>query len=889
MRHPTRPHPLLLALVAGAIAAGPGCELPDPEHDGGELAHTVAPQESEGDFFWVRGVVRVASDGCDGAVPTLRPPGDFSGDAEFQLVGSDLDLAPVPLTYGDVAPDGSRPIAALLQRTGDDGELLSWALHKPSLTRLRYGSETGEGHARALFTRPSNLTAPAEGDVEGWDLDYTDLASVTVVLEMLPPPGEALTPDDDIVSVFALFRADPIDERRGGFFASSVCHGDGCGSYGPGASPRTVAGFVREYTLDADGAVIGQRAMAELLLPAGRALYEVRLEIRLRDGMLYRQFDSTGLPADALTPCGELTLGSAQGNCDACDFARPPQAVEGTTFLASEYSADPSMGGPRPTGYRVNLINAQDSTVITGFNAGGGLASPWPTDGLLPEPYAWRGIIEGRYRVHHVTGLRADHRQVRSHVRLGWGEPGEPGYRPTPSDPGFMTLRPMLRWPRVGAIHLPDGAGGLVRGDGPDGPYRDGHFYLDPGETEELHLHGEGAYLGGVVEPLGCDLGPGNIAAGYADFEGVGSASGGGTFVDERGVERDVPSGNYLGFARGLFGAGTGDYEVLAIPGPWQESAYRLELDGLGDEPYQGTLFVWPAEARAVELTAGRANQTTLPPIPLAVTRVGLSLTAPGRLIRNQRLRVGLDCCQNDDYAGRVPYHDAAGAVIGHFTATAQGASVVAMANSAVTLSATAEVSEDGGATWVETSFPSIPGVELTDACGACVVPGAEPGDPPILLEDEDGPPILDVDPVADQPLGTTEVTINGVATDDTPIRDIFIDGVAVDFTLVETEDGYLATFSAPAAAVPGNNTVTVEAVDCLGNTSTVIITFYVDEPLCLPEDEIPPECHPDQGGVVFYVEVLDQGQPRAIRCVAWPDAAPTCDTANLFDPVCAD
>jgi len=876
----------LVALATLALLGACQADLGAPGGEGG-LEPGMVTGAQDGDLtselgdFTLNGDIRVAT--CDG-------PRELTST---NLVFRDRDGHGLitPATVGATDPgDLSRPYTAILQRDVE-GALVTWAPRAslPTLPGpdLRYGGVQEPGQTRLLRYAFQDITSPGvdEGDTATLDLRVDDAASV--VVEITTPWDDA---QDDVVNL-------GFNLRAGGmtlWFASGDCYGEGqgCAPLPAGAQPRDVNGFIREYLYDGDGVtVIGQRVRGELLVVPGLT-YTVDLRPFFRDHTVLRE--RATVPAEAFPACGSVVLSADNGNCDVCAMTFPPQVLRGTlSFDSPEHRATGE--GPRPVAFHPTFVGGGPSPQSTGMTSSGGIITYlYPAGVEAPDPYPYRWRLEpDRYFLRNIQSAFSGLYVSYANVKLSWGAPAESAYRP-PADAFGANRLGAFAWPRTGALYVPDGDGGLVPGDGPDGPYPDGELLLTEGETVEAHFHAEMAYLVGDLDFAGCGVTPNNIAHGLAELEGVGTASGGGTWLDERvdpPEERPIPTGNYAAYARGLFRAGdhadAGEFEVAASQGPWEELSYQLKLEGIDADPYDGTLRVWPADRRAFELTPGRDNQVTAEPRTLAVTRVGVILRAEGRLIRNPRLHIGDDVGSGSSFPNRVPFREAlSGDLAGTYVATstvADGVSqqdeitavIIAMANSELELQASAEVSDDGGATWARAAFPPV-AATLHGEC-LCVIPDGDD------IEDDGEPPVASLDPVADQPLGTTAVTISGAATDVTPIVSVTVDGVEVDFTLTALGDdaGFEATFSASAAVEPGWNTVTVTFRDCVGNVTTETVTFYVAEPLCDDEDpttpSTPAECQPDQGGMVFYVDVTHEGQPAALRCVAWPDAPPTC------------
>ncbi|MFT7579751.1 MAG: hypothetical protein ACI9MR_001417 [Myxococcota bacterium] len=884
----------------------------------GTSASDASAQESTLGSFELTGDVRFGTGECNGNPAELRELA--AGNVTIRMTDTAFGLR-TPAAVEASAVDETVSYSATLQRDVG-GTLLDWRHESFVLGQaplFLFGAAGGAGNSRRFYGLPDPYipvpSPPVGTNTAVADISITNLSSMVITVDM-PWATDA----DDILVLTIRGSESPggVLAQSSWFLSGNCAGGDplrvGCGAVG-GATARTAEGFIQRYVDDGAGTIIGQQLDAELLVRPGKS-WNGSIDVRLRDGTVLRGTPFT-LPDTLFTECGQVSVSTAAGNCPGCSLLLPPLTIQTSLHFDRPTGVT---DGARPTAYR-SFFNAAGSGLITGFTPGGGiLTDQVPVgDELIPFLKNWRGLPAERVRMTDITSgnLPPAGFVDWANVLLDWGTPADAAYRPQWP---HQYLPAAYAWPWVGVLYVPDGASGFVPGDQPGvGPYEDGWFYLndtpgdpneDVGGVESLAYYAEMRYLKGEVDFAGCNLTQSWIAYGTAELEGVGDAAGPTTYVDEVGITQPIPTGNYGGFARGLFRAGShvdaGQYQVVASSGEWQELGFRLGLSDAGDE-YKGDLRVWPATGNIYDLSAVTTAAT---PRTLAVSKVSVTLNVPaGQLVRNPVLSIGQDYLNGTVYPGRVPYFDNAGVQqLGAYTATSQPFAadpnptdsvvgvIIAMANSSVDIVASAEVSSDGGASWVQTAFPPVPTTDLNDACGKCVRDGEDD------LVDDGAPPIVSLDSISDQPVGTTQVVVTGSMTDTTPITRVEVNGIDVPlcpavpgcFTQAEIPDGnggilFEATFSMPVAAVAGTNDVEVLGRDCVGNnTDGQGLNFFVIEPLC-EEAVTPTECLPDPGGMVFYVGVVQDGTPGAIRCVGLPGQPPTCDINTLLAPQCGN
>ena len=127
-------------------------------------------------------------------------------------------------------------------------------------------------------------------------------------------------------------------------------------------------------------------------------------------------------------------------------------------------------------------------------------------------------------------------------------------------------------------------------------------------------------------------------------------------------------------------------------------------------------------------------------------------------------------------------------------------------------------------------------------------------------------------------PVGTTQVTVTGGATDDNPTTSVTVGGVVA--TLIDPGPSFSATV--PVAG-PDPIVLEVIATDSCGNASTtsqVTVTF-VD--VCAPELEV---CMGTNVGTVFYIDVVGPADEQCvIRCATGADGQ---SLACAAMPICA-
>ncbi len=122
---------------------------------------------------------------------------------------------------------------------------------------------------------------------------------------------------------------------------------------------------------------------------------------------------------------------------------------------------------------------------------------------------------------------------------------------------------------------------------------------------------------------------------------------------------------------------------------------------------------------------------------------------------------------------------------------------------------------------------------------------------------DREPPEIALVEPVPDQVVGETEVTLRGVARDDTYVRNIYIDGVRhpIDVTAPET------SFERTVTLAPGSNPIVMAVEDIAGNVTEEEVTLYAD----LDGPSISFDAPVDIPGVVTGVAVDMSGVERVM------------------------
>lgn len=892
---------LLLLTAAASLAA---CDRASDETPPAVVSGALDPVSIYGPFG-LTGTVRIGQAACGGTNRRIQDARVRFRDVDFDTTGVFADAVFGP---ADVARTYSAAPLRDIQGTPITYQWRNNDFPAHTNTRLFVGgaaTTTGSTVSREVRHEGLDFTAPLTGDLVQ-DVDLQDLASLTV--ELL---AERSSMDDDIVSVL-VSASSSASPTYGGLFVSGACFGDGrnaadnadCSPVPLGQGAVDVNGYVRTFVLSGAD-IVAQRIEAEVLLRPGRS-YSLTARVQYRDGMTTSV--SWSVPSAEVTPCRTWRLTPTE--VPVLAITRPPQAIAATVFFESpEYTANPTAGGARANGYwntffRVN--DAGDTTSDrTGFTAGGSLIFHGVAAGVTPTApftFTWRGVPPGRWRMDNLSSNNTNGWVDDGHVQLTWGTPGEAGYRPAyrtvleaTSSPVF---RPLFRWPRVGA----EPAGQTTTsGLGLDAS---GHFHVDDDETQSVSRHAEMAYLRGKVNLLGCDAVPANIEAGAFEIDGTGSNTGP-DFTDEKGATRQAATDTYDGFARGLFRAGThpdaGEFEVAASAGSWRTRALRLRLGGIGSNPYLGDLSVWPDDPTTYLLAPGRAQENTqllATPLELAVTKVGVTMTVPGGVLRNPVLKIGRDFGASGPE--RVPYFDLGGTRLGTYVATSldetlptggvqtTSAVIVALANSTIDIIPSAEASVDGGVTWNTASFTPIVGYSLSGSCGVCFVDG-------VPQEDDGAGPTITVTPVGVLPPETTSVIISGTAGDAAvPVVGVTVDGTAA----AVVPNANSQTFSiAVDGLVPGPNTIVISARDCVGNVTTTTLTVTVAEPLCAPE-ETPDVCEPTLDhtgaplpvtGSAFYVDVVGPNQElRAILCtVASFGEAPQCDTTQLYASQC--
>ncbi len=896
----------LLPFAAFGTLIASGCE-PTVEAEPQAVATTVAALDGESIYgpFALTGKIKFGETTCGGTLRRVQDLRVRFRDINFTTTGVFADAV-----AGAHDPDFARNYSAAPQRDVN-GDFITYQWRNNSFpghqnSRFFYGgtgTNSGSSSSREFRYGVGDFAAPVAGDLVQ-NLNEQNLASMT--LEMTSP---RLSLDDDIVSVTITADASGTPDFVG-LFNSGICVGDGrnstdsgdCNTLVPGSTAKQVNGFIRQFTYSGLD-IVSQRVSTELLLLPGRS-YSLAIRAQYRDGITVR-VDKT-LTAAEVTPCRDWSM-TPETHADLA-IARPAQNINFSVFLESpEYNANPTLGGPRPIAYYNTFFRIDDAgaatTDRTGYSSGGTNIAHDSSDGVTPSTpfsFQWRGVEPGRWRMDNTASNSAAGWLEDGHVVLDWGDASEAGYRPefrlSVGDTGTnAAFRPVYRWPRSGAVPAGEVTTASLGLDA------SGHFFMDPDEaTQQVNRHAKMAYLRGAVTLLGCDLEPANIAAGAVELDGVGDASGGAPFTDERLDARTAATGIHDAFARGLFRAGShpteaGQFEVAGSAGNWKVKAYRLRLDGIGADPYNGDLSIWPSDSTIYSLVAGRANENTLPLTAgpeFQVSTIGITMSAPGMLLRRPTLTIGRDI----DPSGpeRIPYTDLGGTTLGTYVArsvdettpatTSTSAFILALANSTVTVRASAEVSTDGGTTWNTSSFPPIENYQLSGSCGTCFVNG-------VPVSDDGVGPAIEVNggvAIPIQPENTTEFTLTGTAIDAAvPVVSV---KVGADFmTLVP--DAISQTFTTLVTGlVPGVNVITIVAKDCVGKSTSIQVTIIVAEPLCPPE-ETPDMCLADPTGApatgsVFYISVVRDLDDVVCQLACRTDAAGSpldCDAA----PVC--
>lgn len=922
----------LTALAASAACLAGACE-PDsgPAAELREPGVIIAPNESTLGSFTLSGTIRVGTGECNGGVPQLRQIADLPADCSssppgntcyFVWRGDNVATSDIPPTFDPSALDGSRTYSVLLNRSSLVANVetpISWkAGHRGFNTRpypeFRFGGSVTPGSSRILRIDSGVVASPQLGtdtatkDLPGigYPTDTSNPANLASVQFEVRTPWNS---DVDDVVMLTIGMRDDSSPGTWSQFSNDRCVGAGRNAANTGfcqalgaQTARTTDRFIREY-VQSDGSIlagqtlgdantVAQRLRAELLVVPGRP-YDVTIRAQLRDDIVITTTQTLG--ASLTPPCAVLDLSAADpSTCPACVVARPNHAITGSVWLYA-----PDTDGVRATRYANTFVSDDPDEPMVGRSAGG--TQIWidaPADGG-PVPYSWNGVNAGRYQMASRSSNSGAGFLVEGHVELSWAA------RPlTP----FVQFRPLYVWPRAGALPAGEVFGPSLGLD------PSGHFFVGETETQQvINRFAQMGYIQGrVVFPGGCDLTPGIIVTGSAEFVGVGDESGG-TFLDEAPTERAIVTGNLDALARGLFNAGNhptapGQFEVAATTGTWRELAYRLQLsDGDG---YNGTLFVWPSNATEVTLSApGRGNENTAMLVSgrdLAVTRVGLTVKVPaGQQVKNPRVEIGNDTRDGTSFPGRVTYTDLNSNPLGAFVATAMGGEdedndwteedlqIIVMANSTVDFVPVADVrtqlADGSWSEWQPAPFPTLEGIELLGSCGVCFDENNQQiddtdGDPEVLVTGDVDPSLLTAQ-LPDQPAGTPSLVVSGTITDDTPVDWKVLDS---DGQVIDSGEG--ASWSATLIGlVSGETTFTIVVEDCVGNTTTIPLLVRVAEPLC-PAVDTPDMCEAPATGSAFYVNVRGPGDvQKAILCTAAPGQAATCNTAELLDAQCGN
>lgn len=890
--------PTLFAATLVSLASG-ACEPPEVP-SAQAVATTSAALDSVYGPFSLTGKVRIGTSQCaGGAGRSVTLGAKFSDSAGLVQV--------TPISGAQDPADLARNYSASPQRDIESALVTyQWrnTANASIYGRFLFGGSVTAGTSRDIRYRPPDFIAPPSGtDTLVQDVTLANLASLQVEVETA---WESTLDDVVRVTIQATAAGNPTSIS---YFNSANCSGDGrnesdtanCAALAVGATPSTVDSFIRR-NLPAGGPVTSQRTAAELLLDPGRA-YTITIRVEYRDGI--SSAISKTLSAAQVPECGTILM-TPETDSDL-SIGRSPQNLNVSFFLRSdEYITNPANGGPRPIGYYSTFSNLTTTSERVGYTAGGGLI--FRTSGALaPYTYQWRGVSPGRYRMAKEGNLGAAGWVELGHVLLGWGSAGEPGYRPefraVIGDSGSgAAFRPLFRWPRVGAV--PTGEVGTAS----LGLDASGHFYVDADETQSVNRFAAMSYIRGQVELLGCDVTQANIASGVAEMEGDGSATGP-SYSDEKGTTRLSVTGNFEGFARGLFRAGShvdaGEFEVAVSPGSWKQLGYRMRIAGIGppkpDEPvYDGDLHVFPSSNATFTVGAGRAGENTallLTPVQFQVTKVGVTMRVPaGQVMRNPTLQIGTD---SSSFTGRVRFDNSSGVQLGTYLASSvlstSGVAevsplILALSNSSVTIRPSAEISTDGGQSYGPlTSFPPVT-VDLAGSCGVCVV------DATTTIPDDGEGPAVQINAVPTQPSGTTSVTVTGTAVDlAVPVVALSVNGIAQPLAPSSASQAFAAQIN---GLVQGDNVVTVTARDCVGNSTTRTLTIVVAapvEPLCAAQDT-PSMCLVPNGqlsapGSAFYVDLVGPaGELASVLCtVAASGAAPVCDTTNLLATQCGN
>lgn len=938
-RLPRHPRRALVTVVAALTTAA--CEIPDPVAEAPSVI--IAPDESTTSPFTVSGLIRIGSGECGGGPAVLREVTNAAcADASscaFAWEGVNVSAPDIAASLGPTnVADNSRPYSTGLNRY-QDSTLIQWAARHTTFAsrpgpEFAFGGTTQPGTSRRFSYVAPPMTSPLPPNEPGGTDTVTrhfpatnpgNLANLTSLRLELEMPWSFANCNattgcgDDIVSV-RIQAGDTGASDVYAMFTSERCLGAGkrsngtsnCFSVPAGSAPEAQAdGFIRSY-LQSDGTVISaagaagnasttrQRVTLELLVVPDTG-YDLEVRVQLRNGSLIEQNQTFG--ATLVSPCGVTWLKASAPSgdpayCPACLLARPPQSVEGTLHLDI-----PSTDGVEDvvSASQWSAVFIDSAGVQAGVAAGGTTLTYPAPPGNVAIPYHW-DLLADRYRMRSRSSNRADTWDTEGNIDLAWSN------RP---DSPFIRHPATYRFPLVGAEPAGQVWGSSLGLDG------SGAFYIDANETQVVNRYAPVQFVRGAVTFVGgCDLDEGIIQAGVAELEGVGNGNAG-TLPDEKGHQQTLFSGNYGAFARGLFYGGAdadpatvdGEFEIAASPGDWRERGYRLRL---ASPDINGDLWVFPKTDRhAVTLAAnGRGAEAVLPVRELPVTQIGIPLAVnpASERIRNPIALIGDDLKASTgveaapdpvvDFPGRIPYHDVNQNVLGAFTARGEGAvdgdgngatetvSLLAMANSEVTVTVTAEYSTLDPQTqlwspWVRQPFMTKT-MQLTGSCGVCLLPDGS------TVEDGGDPQVSPNPIVLDLPAYVTTATINATIVDDT------IFGTSQNSWRLEDGAGNVVDQGGGTSVMAqvddlteGTHTFTLTVTDCLQHSTSVPVTITVAAPLCPPADT-PDMCEADNTGAVsgsaFWIDLVDgSGQSGALLCtVAGPGQAPICDPNTL-------
>lgn len=688
------------------------------------------------------------------------------------------------------------------------GELVSY--------RFSYGIVYQNSTRRLEITNPTawNFTAPAEGDLVN---DFPVLQNAVSFRVSALSQGAG----DRIVNIE--FTVQPPDRQSVFYFI---------GSNMPrfGNDPAAVDGFILTTNgQDQD------TALAEILLPSNRD-YNVTGTVTWTNDR--SATFSAFVPGALLLPCGVYTL--------PIELTAPPAVPRATLagqILLRPDAADLGGRGPRATSYQV------------AFTANGGQDLPTITNAAAPPDDT--ATSYSRTVIPNVRRSSYSNAAYGSFATLAWPPSFGPGATANPERrwTAFWWGTRVYLWPLLGLLSPSRSLLGPVDFDDKlaTGIDRDGFTYLDPGEQQTWNFVADMAYVSGRIDFIGCGS-PNDIAAGDAFLQGVADGPGG-TFIDERGVQRTVLTGNVGGIASGIFRANrTGVYEIVATEGKWREmpslqglfggGAYNILLRRGQDADADGYLHQWlgisPAPPRAFDLRPGRNNEVTGNNHTYAPSKITVHCSVMNPDNTPRPFRSPEVVINSTDFGDR-----ATSTVLGSYRAHAFGSNtlkrdhfvtLLAMPESTVRIDVSAMVptNADGTGPQVQSNFPSLLNVPITCTGGCCQIC--------IDLQtqqahtDDEMPPMVVVEPPPPALTAGSSVLIQGTASDQVPIPtlQVQVNGQAVPVTITAVQGG--KAFQAQVPLAEGTNQVVVEVKDLCGHTTQRTYTIErTSQPLCIP------------------------------------------------------